>query len=253
MNQSQKRRLQNLYLWALWVASENERWQDRTLGPIHLLKYAYLGDLEAQRTGGEVYTEVPWRFHNFGPWDEDAFSVVETLRGVRGVKVDSYNWEGEKRYRLSVDRQLARNTERDLPLVVRLRIRRDVKRYGADTHRLLHHVYNTRPMRHTAPRKPIDMSLEPPFQAAERVSVPAPTKRQQKKLKAGVARLKALREKRKANPRRVHEFAPPVYDEVFVEGTKWLDEMVVEDWSGDIHVDPEYWEADFRREDPVDD
>ena len=70
-------RLDRLFQYALAIAAQADDFQQRDLGPIHLLKYAYLGDLaHAQRHEGATFTGAVWQFHNFGPWSGEAFSRI---------------------------------------------------------------------------------------------------------------------------------------------------------------------------------
>lgn len=49
--------------YALAVAAEAENYRDRELGPIHLIKFVYLGDLASSTESGTSFTGVKWRFH----------------------------------------------------------------------------------------------------------------------------------------------------------------------------------------------
>ena len=72
MNQE---RVDLLIQYILSVAAQGwGDFDDKEVGPIHIIKYVYLADLAyAMRHGGETYTDIPWRFHNFGPWDTGIF------------------------------------------------------------------------------------------------------------------------------------------------------------------------------------
>ena len=63
-----QRRIDLLLQYALVRAAQEDDWRDRELGPIHLLKYAYLADCAyAERHDGQMFTGVEWRFYHFGP------------------------------------------------------------------------------------------------------------------------------------------------------------------------------------------
>src|SRR5258708_28753150 len=71
-------RTDRLLQYVLVVAAQEDDWRDRELGPIHFLKYAYLGDLAyAARHEGEGYTGAEWQFYHFGPWQLQVHERIE--------------------------------------------------------------------------------------------------------------------------------------------------------------------------------
>ncbi len=67
-----------LIQYALLIAGQEDAFWDRQLGPIHLIKYVYMGDLAyAERNDGETYTGIDWRFYNFGPWSQTVNERIE--------------------------------------------------------------------------------------------------------------------------------------------------------------------------------
>lgn len=81
-------RVHLIYQYSLSIAAQNDDWQERELGPIHLVKYLYLADLAyASAHGGETYTGIPWRFHKFGLWAECAFFEIDpALTAIKAEK-----------------------------------------------------------------------------------------------------------------------------------------------------------------------
>lgn len=72
------RRTDLLLQYILIAAAQEDDWRDRELGPIHFLKYAYLGDLAyAERHNGETYTGAEWQFYHFGPWQAQVHDRIE--------------------------------------------------------------------------------------------------------------------------------------------------------------------------------
>jgi hypothetical protein len=99
-----------LLKYILAAAGEEERGL-RELGPIHLLKYAYIGDLaHAERHAGSTFTQAAWRFYHFGPWAEEVHGridpIVEQLGAVRRTIVSSKFERDSVRYSFSDERTL---------------------------------------------------------------------------------------------------------------------------------------------------
>ena len=83
-----------LIQYALLVAGEADDYQDRSLGPIHLLKYVYLSDLAyAKREQGQTYTGTPWKFHKFGPWSAEVHGRIEPA--LRLINADKLSFESD--------------------------------------------------------------------------------------------------------------------------------------------------------------
>jgi hypothetical protein len=81
-------RVDLLLQFALLSAGEEDDSRARTLGPIHLIKYVYLGDLAyARRHGGEIFTGINWQFYKFGPWSQVVHDRIEpALRSIGAEK-----------------------------------------------------------------------------------------------------------------------------------------------------------------------
>lgn len=219
--------------YALLCAGGEDDVPSRQLGPIHLLKYVYLADLAfAQNHGGKTCTGAPWQFYKFGPWSCDVLKRIEpALNAVHAVKksfASQYREDGEwERWNLR-DEGLKIRLEETLPWEVCNAVKRAVHQFGTSTPDLLAFVYNTPPMRHAAPMEMLDFSVAvAPVPAPETAAEPFLTARQKKKLREGMATLKARAAARMAGRLR-HPGPRPRYDEVYFDGLAWLDSLAGE-------------------------
>ena len=234
-------RVDQLIQFALLIAGENDDFTERDLGPIHLLKYVYLGDLaHAQRNAGESYTGSAWKFYNFGPWSPEVFARIEPAVLALGAERfefpsdydDKSSWV---RWRMRSS-DLLRRLEPNLPLVIGARLKGLVRRYGKDTPALLDFVYRTAPMLSAAPGDTLDIAataIDPP-RLGEEVESPADSSgwldslsnKKRKKFRAG---MKALRENIRRGPRKHDHTSETTLryerDESFAETVSWLDSL----------------------------
>lgn len=251
-------RVDLLVQYALAVASQNEDWKERELGPIHLLKYVYLADLAyAERNAGATYTGADWRFYNFGPWSSDvhgrirpALATIPTLERRFGYSNDDGEGEGV-RWKLNgpADKVISA-IERTIPATIASRLGGFVRKFACDTSELLQFVYRTEPMLRAAPNEKLVFEhavpvLEPAFETAKPL-----TEKQRKRLREAA---REAREKLKARsaPRYVVPEPAPVYDEVFEEGMKALDRdagQEIVEIEGEVHFDSEVWKSRARNE-----
>ena len=138
-----------------------------------------------------------------------------------------------------------------------LGMRRAIREFGNDTAGLLHRVYNTAPMVHAAPGDRLDFGwaysappeLTPsPAKQPDKVSAKEQKRRQQA--------LEGLRAKLKdaSTARKSRALAPqpaPRYDEVFLKGQQWLDDLAGEplrEGRGELIVDDAVWTSPARTE-----
>lgn len=149
-------RVDPLLQFIIVVAGQQDEPRDRELGPIHLLKYAYLADLRhAEIHEGQTFTKALWRFHHFGPWSPAVLERIEpALNAVGATKrlVPSDKYEDYARYSLRDERLLDR-LDASLPSAVVSAVRHAVGEFGSDTASLLRHVYLTTPILRAAPRE----------------------------------------------------------------------------------------------------
>lgn len=252
-------RIDLLLQYALLRAGEEDSYMDRDLGPIHLLKYVYLGDLAyASAHQGETFTGAPWRFYHFGPWSNDVYQRIEpALAAIHARKfVGQSDFEDRPDWvRWSVtDDRLLRDTQRDIPPMITMDLDRLVHKFKKDTPSLLDHVYLTAPMLSAAPGESLNFSCEP--QSARRASASDATglsARQTKKLRAAAA---AIRTKYSTPSGRAERFIPmaPPMDEVHEQGMAWLDSLAGQPLHAmniTAEFSPEVWTSTTRKVDDV--
>ena len=243
--------------FALLTAGEEDQPHERQLGPIHLLKYAYLADLAyAQRNGGKTFSCADWRFHKFGPWSNAVYEVIDpALRSIGAERREfrsDYADDDWVRYSMR-DEKLLTEKQRGLPAQITLALRRDIHRFRGDTPMLLDHVYKTQPMLSAAPSERLDFSigLQPHDGIAEESQKLRFDELSAKKKKRLKERLRSLRSQQGsrlgASPTIVDPARTSRYDDVFEAGVAWLDELagptLVEgdftaEFSGDVWRSP---------------
>jgi len=254
-------RLNAVYQYIVAVAALAD--SPQRLGPIHLLKYAYLADLaHAARRAGNPYSGVEWRFHHFGPWSREAFDAIgPALHGVaaREERCTSRYESDFIRYRL--DRHeaeaAARRGDQGLPPAVSHAITEAVQEHGSDTADLLRHVYLTPPMLAARPSDRLDFStVAPPVRETPPPPAPARLSAKEKRRRKAVidsARAEVRRRLARSRSTRAAPQPAPRYDAVFHEGTAQLDRMAgapLAPVTGEITFDDSVWHASQRRDDP---
>ena len=245
-------RVDLLLKYILAVAGQQDR-GNRELGPIHLVKYVYLADLaHAERHAGETFTGASWRFHHFGPWCQDVFARIEPVVREVGAaeRIFSHPSSDDDRKRWALDDEdVLQEVQPKVPLEVAGPLRRWIREHAADTRELLRLVYTTRPMLRAKPGDMLEFSAAvatpPPTPPPEEQPLSASARRRR------CARLDAIRDELKRRlaerqrPARAPD-PPPRYDEVFIEGQRWLDSLAGEplaEGSGDLIVDDALWAA----------
>jgi len=251
--------------FALAVAGQEDDWNRRELGPIHLLKYVYLADLAwAERHHGETYTGASWSFYKFGPWSIEVHQriepVVADLQAVERT-IQSNTGDDFKRWKLSDARLLSTLDDR-LPLAITSAVKTAVHKFGDDTSGLLTYVYSTRPMLAAAPGERLDFTVA--IVAAETPPPSYPEEPSAKTVKAKKKETKRLEEVR----RRVAEalkrdrereqvvMVPaspaPRYDATFIDGVEWLDNLAGESSlvpeRGHLQFSPLIWKSPARND-----
>ncbi len=233
-------RLDKIIQYALLVAGQEDEDTDRELGPIHLIKYTYLADIEhARYSNGQSYTDVPWLFHKFGPWSYEVFERIDiSLSEVNAERrrVSHPKYEDDFiRWRL-VDNQLLADLEAVLPLHISASIKHAVHRFGSDTPSLLNYVYLTQPMLKAQPGELLDLreveSVKLKAEPADEYSKPILSTRQKKQQSKTIENLRVKIKRKLAEKRKERKLIPPdpppKYDEVFQQGLEWLDSVAGE-------------------------
>ena len=256
-------RLNAVYQYIVAVAALTDDARQQSLGPIHLLKYAYLADLaHAARQAGSPYSDVEWRFHHFGPWSQEAFDAIgPALHGI-AAREDRYTSRYESDIvRYGLDRHeaeaIARRGDQNLPAAVSHAITRAVREHGSDTADLLRHVYLTPPMLAARPGDRLDFStVSNPVPVTSTPPAPARLSVKEKRRRKAVidsARAEMPRRLARSRSKRAAPQPAPRYDAVFHEGTAQLDRMAGDPLApatGEITFDDSVWHASQRRDDP---
>jgi hypothetical protein len=258
-----------LLKYALAAAGQEDP-GNREVGPIHLLKYVYLGDLAyAETHKGETFTGAPWRFHHFGPWAVEVFQRIEPVVNAVGAsqrRITRPKLEDDYLRWTLVDDELFEYLNGLLPYEMAVAIRRAVHEFGDDTSGLLHQVYRTRPMLKAAPGELLSFTLqeqEAPDVVRETgphydVEPHCPSKREQEIRRSAMQaireRVQARLTRKKARARRPVGYTPPRYDEVFFDGLKWLDDLggeAVEGQEGQLSFSESTWKSPARSDSDV--
>jgi hypothetical protein len=245
-----------LLQFILAKAAESDDWNDRELGPIHLLKYCYVADLAfAERNQGQTLTGAEWRFYHFGPWQPSVHERIEpALAAVHtNVKKLKSQYDGDfLRYSLPKEfgQRVLDVAAHELPVGVLGAVERWIREHGSNTASLLHDVYLTRPMLHAAPGETLDLRPQAVIeQIADSVLAPL-GKRQQRLRSEALGSLRTRLQDRLRSGRETASAVPaPRYDDVFETGTKWLDSLAGEAIPlsrGDITIDDSLWRSDQR-------
>lgn len=253
----------DLLRFALATAARQDEFAFRELGPIHLMKLLYLSDWAHSRThGGETLTKIPWVFFHFGPWGATLDPYLKaTIPAMGAVERRFPAPEDKEGFRWSFPRdqkteQLFLMLERTLPSEAARVVARAVKDFGSSTYSLLDFVYRTPPMLVTAPRQPIDFKkafeeyyaelggVEPVAEVPSTLFDLSATK-QRRRLEA---KRKRVQEALKITESLIME--EPVLDEVFQEGTAWLDGLggvALGPRQGQMQIDASVWDSPMRR------
>ena len=220
------------YALAVSRCVHDDDWQLRDLGEIHLIKYVYLADLAHAADTGSLFTGLPWRFLDFGPYCAEASrEVIPAMAGIGAVKriipsqyeKDTVRWslpDGEDAERL---RDALRSK---LPPRVAAAVGRDVRKFGNATPELLQRAYLTTPMFRARPRERLSFDrYDPPdtkpseATRQRRLKATKPLADARARVAERARQLRVAREAARAGQRE------PRYDEVFEEGTRILDSM----------------------------
>ena len=242
-------------------------YDDKEIGPIHIVKYVYLADLAyAKKHGGETFTGTPWRFHHFGPWDTGLYQRIEPAAQAIGANkrtITDTQYDDFDRWFLG-DNLLKDQLWKKIPNDVYLAVDASFRRFGTDTYDLLDHVYSTTPMRHAAPGELLPFHVaaqeyEQQLKDNEELKKYQPktlTHRERKKRK------QAFRELRKKIQAKVAEEktskqstlvtpSSPRYDDLFWKGQEWIDSLAgdsIKPEKGKLTVSDSIWKSTSRSE-----
>jgi len=221
--------------WALLEAAQADDWADRKLGPIHLIKYVYLADMDyAKFNGGDTFTGVRWVFHKFGPWSVTVNDQIGTSLPAWGAKRDTFKskFSDEDCVRWSIDLEdsLVDEARKLLPVEVRHIVSHYVGLFHGDTASLLHFVYATPPLLNAGPGESLDfgtMVSQPKEPKTDFVPlVERLSKKKKKRLAEGMQELrKRFKEGSAAGACHRTRSVRQEADSVFQEGMAWLESL----------------------------
>jgi len=250
-------RIDLLFQYALASAAQEDNFRDRELGPIHLLKYAYLGDLgHAEQNEGKTFSGTPWVFHSFGPWSLEAWRRVPDAARAFGAKERHFSsqfQEDNVRWGLQ-DTRAPDSIVKGIPASAALAIRRAVHEFGTDTTSLLHYVYKTPPILNSSPGEILKFSPSRKPKGTAEVSSTAPLPQPSK---TRLKKLKALAKERLSSPRNKRLVSPvpaPRYDQTFLEGQEWLEALVgdpISSSEGVLTFDESVWKSRARNDEEI--
>jgi hypothetical protein len=244
-----------VFRYALAVVSESEDPLSRQLGPIHLIKYAYLVDVEYARFNrGETFTGIEWTFHNFGPWSIAANALIAAslcVNGIRATRRPS-DYGKDDWVRWEMDASKAQEFDAGLPLDIRGTLDKYVRQFGSDTYSLLHYVYTTYPILRAAPGETLDFgppATETPARNERFVPLMDRLPRQKKtELSAKMSELRTRFQARHANVRRA--VVRERHDADFSEAAAWVNSLsgpAFPDGESQVEFDAAVWKSEARR------
>lgn len=247
--------------YCLVVAAQSDDFAFRSLGPIHLIKYAYLADLDyAKYNNGGVFTGVEWVFHNFGPWSAEAFTQIEPALESFGAEKRVFQSQFDEKD--CVRWKLPEGTETDLferslPVEIKHAIGNYFRRFGNDTAALLHFVYSTPPMLNAAPEERLDFTAVVPSPRPP-VSQHTPylkriTSKQRKRLFSGMEELRARFQSSFAQESAsLSKPIPEQHDHIYIELMEWLEGLAGNEFpeqGATVVFSDEIWKSPARRGD----
>ena len=242
--------------YALAVAQEAEEFTFRSLGPIQLIKYAYLGDLAfAQANDGRSFTGCDWTFHHYGPWAAEVYKRIEPALACVGADRRTFEskFSDDDCVRWSLSGVASEKLARELPDCVARRVKREVRRHGNDTYGLLDAVYKTEPMLRAAPGEVLLLRspLAPEERAEQHVRSPEFRVSNSKRKKI-LAKLEEKRKQRTGGVKPAAVQPQPRYDEVYTKGVAWLDSLAgtpISEETGILNIDDSVFKSPGRSED----
>jgi len=237
-------KIHQIMQYALLVSGQNDDPYERQLGPIHLVKYVYLADMEyAKYHEGHTFTGIDWKFHHFGPWSNAVFEQIDdaliSIGAERKTFSSRFSDEDCVRWRTEFDESAYAQLKKELPIGVWGSVSNYVAKYRDDTTSLLHFVYATRPMLHAAPGERLDFSVmpQPPREKDEEYTpyMERLSNKKRKKLKQGMDEMRERFKQRMAerNPQPYTARNIGKIDAVFEEGVAWLDGLAGERFPAD--------------------
>jgi hypothetical protein len=201
------------------------------LSRVRLVKFIYLADLYwARENNGETLTGWPWKFVHYGPFCSESLAYIERAHHDGLIEKDSYESKfTDDDYFVYWCKENRTDIERKLPIFLTSPLHEAISKWGDDTFGLLDYVYfETEPMLDARKGDLLD------FFKARKPEKPEPIemiKLSQKQVAKGKEIIEKLKAKYKKGLERQSKTPQPIYDEVYHQGTKLLDD---EDLQGEL-------------------
>jgi hypothetical protein len=218
----------DLIQYIIWYASE----RGMKLSPIRLVKFLYLADLYwARENNGETLTNWPWEFVHYGPFCSESLDSIEKAHQAGLIERGSYEskFVDDDYYLYWCYEKEKLDFSEKLPLYLMSSLKEAIAKWGDDTFGLLDYVYfETEPMLDAKKRDLLDFSKARKTEKPEQVKMIRLSPKQIAKGKEIIEKLKA---KYKKGLKSQSKTPQPIYDEVYHQGTKLLDD---EDLQGEL-------------------
>jgi hypothetical protein len=249
-----------LLQYILAIAAEEDDYINRSLSPIHLIKYVYLADLAyAEANNGETYTAIKWQFYKFGPWSIDVFNRIEpACNAIQAEKksIESDYEDDFTRWSLTRDISIG-DIQRKIDSTISVALKFAIHKYGSDTKSLLAYVYLTKPMLCAAPKEYLDFTqaIIPKFNRNEinQRNDKVYSKKQLKKItqkSEEVRRAIQIKLDQKKQQEKLTKYNPlPRYDEIFQQGQAWLNSLAgdeISELKGEAIFANDIWKSKTR-------
>ncbi len=189
---------------------------------IRLVKFLYLIDLEYYRRYGEVFTGLGWVYHLFGPY---AFALPEIGSGIGfDLHQEEFETKNGKRGRIFRVHEPVEFPS-GLPKAMESTIQGILGIWGLeDTSDLIEYTYNTEPMLVAKRGMALDFSVVPRGSKYYELYISTDKKISQK-IREGLHNLETEEKDEYVTPE-------TVYDEIFQQGLRALQESDIPDLSG---------------------
>jgi len=256
-----KEKISLILRYALLVAGQEDHPYDRQLGPIHLIKYVYLTDMEyARYNAGQTFTGVDWTFYNFGPWSPFVHDEVDRSLSRWDAKKtmlpSKFGEDDYTRWSIDFDQQLFDTLKAEFPMEARHAVATYIHNYTNDTSALLHFVYATLPILKAAPGEHLDFSVMVASQRQEQPDnfTPMLARLSKEKVKLINERMRELRESfaQRMQQRSISRPPRPTTvpdEEIFTQGVKWLETLAGADFpkeGAEVTFSNQVWKSEFR-------
>lgn len=201
------------------------------LSPIRLVKFLYLADLYwARENKGTTLTQWPWKFVHYGPFCKESLDAIEKAFQSELIQRTAYESKYvDEDYFLYWCKENRTDIEQRLPIYLTSPLHEAISKWGDDTYGLLDYVYfQTEPMLEARKGNLLDFSKAKNPEAPQEIEM---IKLSAKQVARGREIVERLKSKCKEGLKSQAQAPQPIFDEIYLKGTKVLDE---EDLRGDL-------------------